>query len=141
MLTVLPYGICCKICFIHLSSNIVHKKSVIYITKVLFSSYISVLYNAVCSDPTAPTNGTVSVSVDKTTAIYTCDVWTTLNGVSPQSCGNDGTGWSSTDPECGKQFVSGCFVDAYKLAFIMFKTHNCNHVIQCILHSYNVWCI
>ena len=58
-------------------------------------------FAAECNDPLAPDNGTVTVSDDKTQAVYTCNLGFTIQGVSSRSCQDDGTGWSSGDPTCG----------------------------------------
>ncbi|XP_060586065.1 P-selectin-like [Ruditapes philippinarum] len=53
-----------------------------------------------CNDPSIPDNGTVTVSNDRTQAVYTCNLGFTLHGVSKRTCPDDGTGWSSDDPVC-----------------------------------------
>ncbi|XP_045204681.2 sushi, von Willebrand factor type A, EGF and pentraxin domain-containing protein 1-like isoform X2 [Mercenaria mercenaria] len=52
----------------------------------------------VCNQPNSPSNGAVVANGE--TATYTCNVGFTLNGAVTRTCRTDGTGWSSTDPQC-----------------------------------------
>ena len=42
------------------------------------------------------------MSEDNQTVTYTCAVGRTLVGPSNRECQVDGTGWSSSEPSCGK---------------------------------------
>lgn len=66
------------------------------------------IYNqsvSVCDSPQIPDNGSVEVSLDGRSASYFCDMGFTLSGESTVLCSNDGTGWSSVAPVCGKEDV------------------------------------
>ena len=52
--------------------------------------------------PETPVNGSLTVSADGETVTYTCDVEYNLIGDSVRHCGNDGTGWTGVNPNCGK---------------------------------------
>ena len=55
-----------------------------------------------CSDPDTPSNGHVIVSTDRQVVTYSCDIWYTLHGSSVRYCQNDVTGWSYSEPVCGR---------------------------------------
>ncbi|XP_052791545.1 CUB and sushi domain-containing protein 3-like [Mya arenaria] len=54
----------------------------------------------VCDAPLTPDSGSVEISADGRTALYTCDAGYTLVGVSARSCRTLGAGWNETDPSC-----------------------------------------
>ncbi|XP_053399660.1 sushi, von Willebrand factor type A, EGF and pentraxin domain-containing protein 1-like isoform X1 [Mercenaria mercenaria] len=53
-----------------------------------------------CNNVTAPDNGNVEISVENGTAIYTCGLGYSIDGVVTRTCANDGSGWSHTQPSC-----------------------------------------
>lgn len=59
---------------------------------------------AVCEPPTAPEDGSLWVSGDGMSLLYTCDTGFSLNGADNNSCGHDGTGWKYAHPTCGNAF-------------------------------------
>lgn len=61
---------------------------------------MSITLFAECITPTSPTNGSLTVSTDKTEVAYICDLGFTIDGPSVRTCLIDGTGWSSVDPSC-----------------------------------------
>ena len=55
-----------------------------------------------CNPPTPILYGNLTMSEDNQTVTYTCEVGRTLVGPSNRECQVDGTGWSSSEPSCGK---------------------------------------
>ena len=55
-----------------------------------------------CIPPLTPGNGSVKVLSNDKIAAYSCEIGFTLNGSAERKCADDGTGWSDTDPTCGK---------------------------------------
>ena len=56
---------------------------------------------SVCNRPSPPTNGSVWLSADGMTAVYSCELGFTLDGQGNSTCGQGGSGWSTTSPTCG----------------------------------------
>ena len=54
-----------------------------------------------CNEPTPPTNGEVTVSVDGVVASYNCLAGYTLTGNRERFCQDDGKAWNGSDPTCG----------------------------------------
>ena len=52
--------------------------------------------------PVAPLNGNVVYGSDVTIAKYTCNTGYTLQGYTEGFCQDDGTGWNTSVPDCGK---------------------------------------
>ena len=58
-----------------------------------------------CNFPASPSNGDVSVkdTISGTVAEYTCYTNYSLSGTATRVCQDDGTGWTGTEPICGKR--------------------------------------
>ena len=52
--------------------------------------------------PNSISNG--ELIADGSMAVYSCNLGYSLNGVTERSCQTDGSGWSDSDPSCGKWF-------------------------------------
>jgi hypothetical protein len=67
---------------------------------IVFNIFV---YNFVdCSLPLASLNGNVAYGSDVTVVKYTCNAGYTLQGYSEAFCQDDGTGWNTSVPDCGK---------------------------------------
>lgn len=57
-----------------------------------------------CHIPSSPRHGDVTVSVNDSKAVYTCDVSYSVSGTTERYCQTDGSGWSDEEPSCGMRF-------------------------------------
>lgn len=55
-----------------------------------------------CSSPASPEYGNVALLNNGETAVYSCDIQTTLLGDNTRNCSISGLGWSGTQPTCSK---------------------------------------
>ena len=55
-----------------------------------------------CEVPASVDNGTVSVSADRQTVTYSCDVGWSLDGAAQRQCQTGGLGWTGAPPHCGQ---------------------------------------
>ena len=68
-----------------------------------------------CEVPASVDNGTVSVSADRQTVTYSCDVGWSLDGAAQRQCQTGGLGWTGAPPHCGQ------------LGRIVFDSHCAKH--------------
>lgn len=68
----------------------------------LYKLYKRLISFAVCDVPAVPSRGNISIQSDGLAVMYSCDVGYTLYGDIQRQCQEQGLGWTSTDPTCGK---------------------------------------
>ena len=54
-----------------------------------------------CQAPAKPLFGNLTISEDRMTASFTCELGYTLNGDANLVCMANGNGWNGTAPTCG----------------------------------------
>ena len=67
-----------------------------YILSIISSYYIF----PVCAAVTKPDNGSTNY-IDRTVR-YSCDIGYSISGSEVRVCNDDGTGWTNSDPTCGR---------------------------------------
>lgn len=67
----------------------------------LMNAHVLVIFTD-CQLLAAPLNGGVSFDDDTTVVKYNCHAGFALHGYTERYCQEDGSGWNTTAPECGK---------------------------------------
>ena len=60
------------------------------------------VWPSVCNLLPSPLSGNVTITPNLTSALYTCDIGYTIDGLTERSCSDNGAGWSGVQPACGK---------------------------------------